>query len=176
MNMKRTAKQLSASITPKISQLSAKIYDLPVIKLPVVDVTTDPLDLLLAGLVLRMKQLARTSPRFVELAYDRKFRIEIGVEDGVKRQIIIDHGKVSSSNVSQDAADFRLQFSSSEFAVKTLLSGNPTALMLGMQSGDIKMEGDFSLLVWFNQAAKLIPPKLPKSVQEKINSARQWMK
>jgi hypothetical protein len=48
--------------------------------------------------------------------------------------------------------------------------------MTGMQNGTIKMEGDFSLLVWFNQVAKLIPPKVPKPVKEKIKLARQFLK
>ncbi|OUY09038.1 SCP-2 sterol transfer family protein [Acinetobacter populi] len=153
-----------------------KLSSLPVVKLPVVDVTTDPLDLLLAGLVLRMKQLARTSPKFIELIYDRKFRIEIGVENGIARQIVIDHGKVSDEVANGQAADFKLQFANSQYAVKTLLKGDPSAFMTGMQSGDIKMEGDFSLLVWFNQAAKLIPPKLPKPVKQRIKQVRQFIK
>ena len=52
-----------------------KLSSLPVIQLPIVDVSTDPLDLLVAGLALRMKQLARTSPKFIELVHDREFRI-----------------------------------------------------------------------------------------------------
>lgn len=48
--------------------------------------------------------------------------------------------------------------------------------MTGMQDGSIKMEGDFSLLVWFNQAAKLIPPKLPKPVKDKVRQARAFIK
>ncbi|TXJ06803.1 MAG: SCP-2 sterol transfer family protein, partial [Acinetobacter sp.] len=66
--------------------------------------------------------------------------------------------------------------SNSEYAVKTLLKGDPSAFMVGMQTGDIKMEGDFSLLVWFNQAAKLIPPKIPKSVKQNIKKVRQFVK
>ena len=55
-----------------------KLSSIPVVKLPLVDVSTDPLDLLVAGLALRMKQLARTSPQFIELVHDRQFRIQIG--------------------------------------------------------------------------------------------------
>lgn len=153
-----------------------KLSSLPVVKLPVVDVTTDPLDLLLAGLGLRMKQLARTSPKFIELIYDRQFRIEIGAENGVARHIIVDHGKVTTEAASGQTVDFTLTFLDSEYAVKTLLKGDPSAFMTGMQSGDIKMEGDFSLLVWFNQAAKLIPPKLPKPVQYRIKQVRKIIK
>ena len=153
-----------------------KLSSLPVIKLPVVDVTTDPLDLLITGLVLRMKQLARTSAQFIELIYDRSFRIEIGTAQGVARQIIIDQGKVSTASNSTQSADSKIQFVDSEYAVKTLMKGDPSAFMTGMQSGNIKMEGDFSLLVWFNQVAKLVVPKIPKPVKQRIKQARQFLK
>ncbi|KAA8732393.1 SCP-2 sterol transfer family protein [Acinetobacter qingfengensis] len=153
-----------------------KLSILPVIKLPVVDVTTDPLDLLLAGLTLRMKQLARTSPKFIELIYDRKFRIEIAAENGVARHLVIDHGQVSNEPAKGQAADFSIHFVDSDYAVKTILKGNPSAFMSGMQSGDIKMEGDFTLLVWFNKAAKLIVPKLPKPLTQKYQQVRQLIK
>ncbi len=51
-----------------------KLSSIPVLKLPLVDLSTDPLDLLVAGLALRMKQLARTSPKFIELVHERQFR------------------------------------------------------------------------------------------------------
>lgn len=153
-----------------------KLSSIPVVKLPLVDVSTDPLDLLVAGLALRMKQLARTSPKFIELVHDRAFRIQIGTDLGVARQIIINHGHIDTVAGSPEKADFILQFADSEQGVKTLLKGDPTAFMTGMQDGSIKMEGDFSLLVWFNQAAKLIPPKLPKPVKDKVRQARAFIK
>jgi hypothetical protein len=153
-----------------------KLSSIPVVKLPIVDVTTDPLDLLVAGLALRMKQLARTSPKFVELVHDRQFRIQIGTDLGVARQIIVNNGHIDTVSGDAEKADFTLQFADSEHGVKTLVKGDPTAFMTGMQNGSIKMEGDFGLLVWFNQAAKLIPPKLPKPIKEKIRFARQFIK
>ena len=149
---------------------------IPVVKLPIVDATTDPLDLLVLGLSLRMKQLARTSPKFIELIHDRQFRIQIGTDLGVARQILVNNGQIDTVAGDAEKADFTLQFANSEQAVKTLMKGDPTAFMTGMQDGTIKMEGDFSLLVWFNQAAKLIPPKIPKPVKEKIQLARQFIK
>lgn len=153
-----------------------KLSAIPVVKLPVVDLTTDPLDLLVAGIALRMKQLVRTSPKFIELTHDRNFRIQIGTAEGFARQIIVDQGKISTVSGAEQKADFILQFQDSEQAVKTLVKGDPTAFMTGMQAGTIQMEGDFGLLVWFNQAAKLIPPKVPKPVKEKIKIARQFIK
>lgn len=153
-----------------------KLSSIPVVHLPLVDLSTDPLDLLLMGLALRMKQLARTSPKFIELTHDRQFRIQIGTEQGMARQFVINHEHVETVSGSAEKADFILQFADSEQGVKTLLKGDPTAFMTGMQNGSIKMEGDFGLLVWFNQVAKLLPPKLPKPVKEKIKMARQFLK
>ena len=153
-----------------------KLSSIPVLKLPLVDVSTDPLDLLVAGLALRMKQLARTSPKFVELVHERQFRIQIGTDLGVARQIIVNNGQIDTVSGSAEQADFILQFADSEQGVKTLVKGDPTAFMTGMQNGTIKMEGDFGLLVWFNQVAKLVPPKLPKPVKEKIKLVRALIK
>ncbi len=153
-----------------------KFSSIPVVKLPIVDASTDPLDLLVLGLSLRMKQLARTSPKFIELIHDRQFRIQIGTDLGVARQIIVNHGQIDTVSGDAEKADFILQFADSEQGVKTLIKGDPTAFMTGMQNGTIKMEGDFSLLVWFNQVARLIPPKVPKSVKEKFKIARQFLK
>ena len=153
-----------------------KLSSIPVVKLPIVDASTDPLDLLVLGLALRMKQLARTSPKFIELIHDRQFRIQIGTDLDVARQIIVNHGQIDTVSGSAEKADFILQFADSEQGVKTLMKGDPTVFMTGMQNGTIKMEGDFCLLVWFNQAAKLIPPKIPKPVKEKFKIARQFLK
>ena len=153
-----------------------KLSSSPVVKLPLVDVSTDPLDLLVAGLALRMKQLARTSPKFIELVHERQFRIQIGTDLGVARQILVNNGQIDTVSGDAEKADFILQFADSEQGVKTLLKGDPTAFMTGMQNGTIKMEGDFGLLVWFNKVAKLIPPKLPKPVQEKVKWVRSFIR
>ena len=153
-----------------------KLSSIPVVKLPIVDASTDPLDLMVLGLALRMKQLARTSPKFIELTHDRQFRIQIGTDLGVARQILVNNGQIDTVSGDAQKADFILQFANSEQGVKTLIKSDPSAFMTGMQNGTIKMEGDFSLLVWFNQVARLIPPKVPKSVKDKIKIARQFLK
>lgn len=153
-----------------------KLSSIPVVKLPIVDASTDPLDLMVLGLALRMKQLARTSPKFIELTHDRQFRIQIGTDLGVARQILVNNGQIDTVSGDAQKVDFILQFANSEQGVKTLIKGDPSAFMTGMQNGTIKMEGDFSLLVWFNQVARLIPPKVPKSVKDKIKIARQFLK
>lgn len=149
-----------------------KFPKLPVVKLPLVDVSTDPLDLLISVLVLRMKQLARSQPKFIELIQDRQFRLEIATQQGMVRQIVVDHGHVSSVSGREAPADFVLEFANSEQAVKTLVKGDTSAIMKGVQDGSIKMEGDFSLLVWLNRAAQLV---VPKQVKTKIKQARRFI-
>jgi hypothetical protein len=73
-----------------------KLSSIPVVKLPLVDVSTDPLDLMVTGLALRMKQLARTSPKFIELVHERQFRIQIGTDLGMARQIIVNNGQIDT--------------------------------------------------------------------------------
>lgn len=67
-----------------------------------------------------MKQLARTSPKFIELVHERQFRIQIGTDEGMARQIVVNNGHIDT--VSGDAeADFVLQFADSEQGVKRCL-------------------------------------------------------
>ncbi len=150
-----------------------KFPPLPVVKLPFVDVSTDPLDLLVSALVLRMKQMARRQPKFIELIQDRQFRLEIGTQNGMARQIVVNHGEISTVSGNTQAADFVLQFETSEQAIKTLLKGDSSAIMAGVQNGSIKMEGDFSLLVWLNRTAQLV---VPKDVRTKIKQARRLVR
>lgn len=153
-----------------------KLSAIPVVKLPLVNVSTDPLDLLLVGVALRMKQLAKTNPKFIELIHDRQLRIQISTEAGFARQIIVNQGQVETVAGSEHPADFSLQFANSDQAVKTLLKGSPAAFMTGIQDGSIKADGDFTLLVWFNKVARLLPPKLPKPVEEKVQHAREFVR
>ncbi len=153
-----------------------KLSAIPVVKLPLVDVSTDPLDLLLTTLVLRMKQLSKINPKFIELIHDRQFRIQIATDEGFVRQIIIHNGQVETVTNEAEKADFLIQFANSEQGVKTLLKANPSAFMNGMKEGTIKMEGDFSLLVWFNRVAQLLPPQFVKPLKAKIGSARELIK
>ncbi|ESK38809.1 hypothetical protein P256_01628 [Acinetobacter nectaris CIP 110549] len=149
---------------------------IPVVKLPVVDVSTDPLDLLVAGIALRMKQLAKTSPKFIELTHDRQVRVQISTQKGMARQIIIDKGAVSSVSGQAEPADLVLQFRNSDQGVKTFLKNDASAILSGIQKGTIELEGDQRVLVVFAKLLRLLPPKLPTSVQQKVQHARAFIR
>lgn len=149
----------------------------PVIKLPIVDVNTDPLDLFLAGLVLRMKQLANHDPNFMALIYEKQCCIQISVKNGISRQIFFQKGLIDTTTDTHRPADLTIEFDNSTFAIKTFVQGTPRAFLQGVQQEKIQMQGDFSLLMWFSQLAKFIPPTLPPTVQQKISQVQTlWQK
>jgi hypothetical protein len=158
-----------------LSDLSTPM-NIPVVNLPLINLSTDPFDLLLAGLGLRMQQLARTSAPFMALLQNRDFTIQIESEDGIARHYKIKNGKVCHRGGKADKPDFVLRFENSDTGVQTLIKGDPTAFMTGMQTGAIQMEGDFALLMWFNQAAKYLAPKVPKPVMQKIKMVQNFLK
>ncbi|MEY2862913.1 MAG: hypothetical protein RLY58_620 [Pseudomonadota bacterium] len=149
--------------------------NLPVVKLPLLQLTTAPFDLLLAGLGVRMQQLAHTSAPFMAMLQNREFVLQIEAADGIARHYSIKNGKVCHSGGKAKQPDFTLRFKNSDTGFNTLIKGDPTAFMTGMQTGAIQMEGDFSLLMWFNQAAKLIAPKIPKPVLKKTKAVQRFI-
>lgn len=152
------------------------IPQLPVVKVPVLNISTHPFDLLLAGLGVRMQQLAYTNDDFKALLQGREFVIQIESADGYARHYKIKNQKVCHRAGHGNKPDFTLRFKDGDTGVQTLIKGDPTAFMTGMQTGAIQMEGDFSLLMWFNQAAKLIAPKIPKPVVQKVKQAQRFIK
>lgn len=152
-----------------------KLSQIPVIKLPVVNLSTDPLDLMLAGLGVRMQQLAYTSEAFKNSIQGKDFVLQIESLDGIARHYVVKNGKVCHRGGTSNKPDFSLRFKDSQTGVNTLIKGDPAAFMTGMQTGAIQMEGDFSLLMWFNQVAKLLAPNIPKPVLQKIKQVRHFV-
>lgn len=159
-----------------IGEMQMNLSAIPVVKLPLVNVSTDPLDLTTVGMVLRMKQLAKTSPKFIELVHDRQLKIQICAENGMARQIIINKDKVDSEPGLNKDADFTLIFKDSDYGVKTLLKGDPSAFIAGIKDGSIKIDGDQSILVWFSKLMRLLPPKLPKNVERQFKQAKLFVR
>jgi hypothetical protein len=140
---------------------------IPVVQVPFINLSTHPFDLLLAGIGLRMMQLARTDKSFQALLIDSNFVMQIESKDGIARNFTIANNLVTMASGYAPKSDFTLRFRDGNQAIKILTQGKPAAFMTGMQEGTVQIEGDFSLLMWFNQAAKMIVPKIPKPILEK---------
>lgn len=149
------------------------------IKIPVINVKTNPLDALLAGLGLRFTQLAKTSDDFKKLLADRAFTIQIGSEassqdGGIQRHYKVSHGSFSQHFGYATKPDLTMTFKDSATGVKILTKGDPTAFMVAVQAGELKMEGDYSLLMWFGKAAKLVVPQIPAEAKQYLGMAKQY--
>lgn len=138
------------------------------------DVTTDPLDVVLFGVGLRLLQLSKTGDsKFTQLLDNRKFTIQLGSDaENIARYYVIDNGTFSQHSGKANEPTLTITFKDSMTGVKLLTKGDATAFMVGIQNGDVKMAGDYSLLMWFNQVAKFIVPKVPEKLQPVVEQAK----
>lgn len=126
--------------------------------------------LLMAG---RMQYLSHHSAGFMALLHNRHFVIQLQTMNAsTVRYFSIKNRRVCSQGQMHPKPDFVLSFKDEEYALKTLSKASPMAFMKGMQAGQIKMEGDFGLLMWFNNAAKFLQPEVPKPVRQVIKWAK----
>ncbi len=140
-------------------------------------IKADPLDALLFVVGLRLSQLAKTGDeKFKGLLQNRNFTIQIGSElENIQRYFAIDDGNFSQHDGTAENPTLTISFKDSLTGVKLLTKGDATAFMVGIQNGDVKMSGDYSLLLWFNQVAKYIVPKVPEQLQPVVEKAKPYI-
>ncbi|MCP5177304.1 MAG: SCP2 sterol-binding domain-containing protein [Moraxellaceae bacterium] len=130
-------------------------------------------ELMLLFMAGRMQYLSHHHAGFMALLHNKDFVIQLQTFDATTvRYFSIKHRSIRSHGQMHAKPDFVLSFKDADYAVKTLSKANPMAFMKGMQAGDIKMEGDFGLLMWFNNAAKYLQPDVPKPVRKAV----KWLK
>ena len=137
-------------------------------------IKSDPLDVLLFAVGLRLTQLAKTGDdKFKSLLDNRNFTIQLGSEaEGTARHYQVSQGKFSQHAGAATEPTLTITFKDSMTGVKLLTKGEATAFMTGIQNGDLKMSGDYSLLMWFNQVAKYIVPKVPEPLKPVVEQAK----
>ena len=133
--------------------------------------------LLLLFMAGRMQYLSHNSAGFMAMLHNRHFVIQLQTFDSqTVRYFSIKNRRIRSHAQAHMKPDFVLSFKDDEYAIKTLSKASPMAFMKGMQAGDIKMEGDFGLLMWFNNAAKFLQPDVPKPVRQAVKWAKAQKK
>ncbi len=141
---------------------------------PVLNIKANPLDALLAAVGCRLSMLAKSDdPNIQQLLEDRKVSIELGSEaDGIARYYVFDEGTFQQYAGKANEPSLRIDFKDSMTGVKLLTGGDVAAFMTGIQDKELKMEGDYSLLMWFNQLAKHIVPAVPEELKPLLEKAR----
>ena len=142
--------------------------------LPSFNVKSNPLDVLLAAVGYRLSMLAKSDdPNIQQILQDRQVTIELGSEaDDIARYYVFDNGSFKQHSGKADEPSLRIDFKDSMTGVKLLTGGDVAAFMTAIQDKNLKMEGDYSLLMWFNQLAKHIVPEIPAEVKPLLEKAR----
>lgn len=144
--------------------------------LPVLDIKSDPLDVLLAVVGYRLSMLADSdNEAFKELLADRKVVIEIASDEAdIARHFSFDNGTFKQQSGHAEKADLTIKFKDSMTGVKLLTKGSLPAFMTAVQEGNLSIEGDYSLMMWFNKLAKHIVPTIPEEYAPYIDKAKPY--
>ncbi len=116
------------------------------------------LKMLLWYMARRMELLARTHPEFIARLHGRDFTLQISSDEGTQRFFRVRHNRVVSRNAAHSTPSMTLHFASDEIGFNVLSSSDKAAFMTAMQTGDVKVIGDFSLLMWFMSIAPYMRP------------------
>jgi len=119
--------------------------------------------MLLWYLARRMELLARTHPEFIAKLHGRDFTLQFSSDDGTQRFFRIHHNRVVSRNAAHATPCMTLHFASDEAGFALLTGADQNAFMSAMQNGEVKVTGDFTLLMWFMGIAPYLRPGRRKS-------------
>lgn len=106
----------------------------------------------------RMEMLSRTHPEFIAKLHGRDFVIQVATDEGVHRFFRIQHNRVTSRNTLHDKPDLNLHFADNDVAFRLLTTGEANSFMAAMQKQEVKVTGDYSLLMWFMSIGKYLRP------------------
>jgi len=144
--------------------------------IPVLDIKSDPLDVLLTVIGYRLSMLADSDDEKVKALFaDRNVTIEFSsTEADIARHFIFANEQFSQYSGHAKTADLTINFKDSMTGVKLLTKGNLPAFMTAVQEGKLSIEGDYSLMMWFNKLAKHIVPEVPEECKPYLQKAKPY--
>jgi hypothetical protein len=119
--------------------------------------------MLLWALGLMMKKASKNNPEFIKQLVGKDFTFQIQTQDGkqVRHFIVKDERIKSKSGAAKDPA-FSISFKDAETGMFIMTAKDKNAFMKGIQEKDIKIDGDLSLVMWFQSIVKHVKPKSRK--------------
>lgn len=125
------------------------------------------LKMLLWYMARRMELLARTHPEFIARLHGRDFTLQISSDEGTARFFRVHHNRVVSRNAAHSTPSMTMHFANDDVGFSLLSSASAESFMTAMQSGDVKVSGDFALLMWFMSIAPFMRPHIRKAQTQK---------
>lgn len=108
----------------------------------------------------RMELLSRTHPEFIAKLHGRDFVIQIATDEGAHRYFQIQRNRVTTRNSLHAEPSMEMHFATDADAFRLLTRGDATTFMAAMQQGEVKVSGDYALLMWFMSIGKYLRPRL----------------
>lgn len=142
--------------------------------LPILDIKADALDALLAALGFRLQMLSknRTNEALNSLIQDKDISIQF-ISPTAARFYEFKHGVFKHTLGEKGDADLTIDFKDSTTGVKLLTKGDIAAFMTAIQDGDVKITGDYKLVLWFAGVCKHAT-KIPDEYKGYIDQAKPY--
>lgn len=124
---------------------------------PMLNVGLNPLDVLLAGVGFRLNQLTKSDDeRFLALLRNKQATIQFISDDGVARFFEFNQGNFTQKMGHADKPDLTIGFVDGMTGAKLLAKADTIALMQAIQDEQVRVEGDYKLILWFASLAKFV--------------------
>ena len=119
--------------------------------------------MLLWALGLMMKKASKNNPDFKKQLTGKDFAFQIQTLDGkAARHYIVKDERVKSSGGKAKDPAFSISFKDADTGLRIMTAKDKNAFMKGIQEKDIKIDGDLSLVMWFQTIVKYVKPKPKK--------------
>jgi hypothetical protein len=119
--------------------------------------------MLLWALGLMMKKASKNNPEFIKQLVGKDFTFQIQTQDGKQvRHFIVKDERIKSKGGAVKDPAFSISFKDAETGMFIMTSKDKNAFMKGIQEKDIKIDGDLSLVMWFQSIVKHVKPKSKK--------------
>lgn len=142
--------------------------------LPILDVKADALDALLAALGFRLQSLitSRSNDALNGLIDGKNITIQFK-SPTTNRYYEFRDGIFSHALGNLTDADLTIDFKDSVTGAKLLAKGDVATFMTAVQDGDVKITGDYKLVLWLSGIAKHAT-KVPDKYKNYIDTAKPF--
>jgi hypothetical protein len=119
--------------------------------------------MLLWALGLMMKKASKSNAEFIKQLVGKDFAFQIQTHDEkIVRHFVVKGERIKSKGGSAEDPAFSISFKDAETGIYIMTAKDKNAFMKGIQEKDIKIDGDLSLVMWFQGIVKHVKPKSKK--------------
>lgn len=143
--------------------------------IPIINLKTAPLDIMLYGLGLRLEHLSRSDDAdFAKLIKDKELAIQF-IGGDVTRYYRFAGGRIGQAAGTAHNADLAIVFKDATTGARLIAKADVSALMSAIQDGDVTITGDLKLVLWLSGVIKHAV-KIPEPYQGYIDTTKPYIR